>query len=169
MGKCSMSPVIREMQINFTVRYHHAPPEGLQRKRLTILLTRMLSNWNSNIHCWQECKKVCQLFWFCFLSKLWNFRVVLGLQKSFLGGSDGRELACNEGDVDATPGLGRSPGEGNGNLLRYSCRENSVDRGAWWATVHGVTQRQAWLSSQHFHFFHFTVDLPYTPHRLPYC
>ena len=55
---------------------------------------------------------------------------------------------ANAGDVrDAgpIPGLGRSPGEEHGNLLQYSCLENSVDRGAWWATVHGVTKNQTWL------------------------
>ena len=46
--------------------------------------------------------------------------------------------APNAGDVSSIPGTGRSPGEGNGNLLRDSCLENPMDRGAWWATVHGV-------------------------------
>ena len=48
--------------------------------------------------------------------------------------------ARNAGDPDLIPGSGRSPGEGNGNPLQYSCRENSMDRGAWQATVHGVTK-----------------------------
>ena len=59
----------------------------------------------------------------------------------FPGGSDSRESACNAGDLGSIPGLGRSPGEGNGNPLQYSCLENSIDRGAWWATVHGVTEQ----------------------------
>ena len=46
----------------------------------------------------------------------------------------------NAGDLGSIPGLGRSPGEGNGNLLQYACLENSMDGGAWWATVHGVTK-----------------------------
>jgi len=50
------------------------------------------------------------------------------------------------------PGLGRSPGEGNGNALRYSCLENFMDRRAWWATVHGFTNSQTCLSDWHFHF-----------------
>ena len=58
------------------------------------------------------------------------------------GGSDGKESACNAGDLGSIPGLGRSPGEGNGNPLQYSCLENPMDRGAWWATVHGVTKSQ---------------------------
>ena len=57
------------------------------------------------------------------------------------GGSDSKESAYNAGDLDSIPGLGRSPGEGNGNPLQYSCLENPMDRGAWWATVHGVTKR----------------------------
>ena len=46
--------------------------------------------------------------------------------------------AGDTGDTGSTPGLGRSPGGGNGNLLQYSCLENSMDRGAWWATIYGV-------------------------------
>ena len=60
----------------------------------------------------------------------------------FPGGSDGKESACNAGDPGSIPGEGRFPGEGNGNLLQYSCLENSMDRGAWWAKVHGVTKSQ---------------------------
>ena len=56
------------------------------------------------------------------------------------GGSDGKASACNSGDPGSIPGLGRSPGEGNGNPLQYSCLENPVDRGAWQATVHRVTK-----------------------------
>ena len=58
----------------------------------------------------------------------------------FLGGSDGKESTFNAGDLDLIPGLGRSPGGGHGNPLQYSGLENSVDRGAWWATVHGVAK-----------------------------
>ena len=52
----------------------------------------------------------------------------------------------NAGDLGAIPGLGRSPGEGNGNTLQYSCLENPTDRGAWQATVHGVAKSQTRLS-----------------------
>ena len=58
----------------------------------------------------------------------------------FPGGSDGKESACNAGDPGSVPGLARYPGEGNGNILQYSCLENSMDRGAWQAIVHGVTK-----------------------------
>ena len=55
-------------------------------------------------------------------------------------GSDGKVSACNAGDLGSIPGSGRSPGEGNGNPLQYPCLENSMDGGAWWATVHGVAK-----------------------------
>ena len=55
-------------------------------------------------------------------------------------GSDGKESACSVGDQVSTPGLGRSPGEGNDNPLQYSCLENPMDRGAWQATVHGIAE-----------------------------
>ena len=58
----------------------------------------------------------------------------------------GKESACNAGDPGSIPASGRSPGEGNGNPLQYSCLENSMDRGAWWATVHGVTKSQTQLN-----------------------
>ena len=57
--------------------------------------------------------------------------------QGLLGGSDGKESALNAGDPDLNPGLGRSPGEGNDSPLQDSCLENPMDRGAWWATVHG--------------------------------
>ena len=57
----------------------------------------------------------------------------------FPAASDGKESACNAGDRGYIPGLGRSPGEGNGNPLQYSCLKNPRDRGAWQATAHGVS------------------------------
>ena len=60
--------------------------------------------------------------------------------EGFPGSSDGKEFACNVGDTGLIPGLGRSPGEGNGNPLWYSCLENPMDGEAWWATVHGVAK-----------------------------
>ena len=58
----------------------------------------------------------------------------------FPGGSENKASACNAGDLGLIPGLGRSPGEGNGNPLQYSYLENPMDRGVWWATVHGVAK-----------------------------
>ena len=59
---------------------------------------------------------------------------------SFPGGSDGKESACNAGDLGLTPDLGRSAGEGKGYPLQYSCLDNPMDRGAWRTTVHGVAE-----------------------------
>ena len=61
-------------------------------------------------------------------------------------GSDGKESACNAGDPGLIPGSGKSPGEGNGNPLQYSCLENSTDREASWATVHWVAKSWTRLS-----------------------
>ena len=61
-------------------------------------------------------------------------------QFGFPGGSDGRESAVSAGDPGSLPGSGRSPGEGYGNPLQYSCLEKSMGRGAWRATVHGVKE-----------------------------
>ena len=58
----------------------------------------------------------------------------------FRGGSVVKNPSAIVGDMGSIPGSGKSPGEGNGKLLQYSCLENSMDRGAWWATVHGITK-----------------------------
>ena len=68
------------------------------------------------------------------------------LAMGFPGGSEGKASACDAGDPGLIPGSGRSPGEGNGNPLQYSCLENPMDRGAWWATVHRVAKSQTGLS-----------------------
>ena len=71
---------------------------------------------------------------------------------SFPGGSDSKASACNVGDPGR--GRGRSSGEGNGNPLQYLCLENPMDRGAWYATVHGVAKSRTWLSDFTFHFIY---------------
>ena len=87
-------------------------------------------------------KKITQMLTFCCVA----------------GGSDDEESACNAGDLGSFPVLGRSPGEGNGNLLQYSCLENSMDRGAWGATVDyspwdcKASDMTEWLTFS-FHFF----------------
>ena len=70
------------------------------------------------------------------------FKILSDIKQSggFPRSSVGKEYACNAGDLGSIPGLGRCPGKGNGNPLRYSCLENPTDRGAWQATVHGVTR-----------------------------
>ena len=65
----------------------------------------------------------------------------------FPGGSDGKASVYNVGDPGSIPGLGRSPGEGNGNPLQYYCLENPMDRGAWQAAVYGVAKSQIRLSN----------------------
>ena len=69
---------------------------------------------------------------------------MMSLYSSFPNGSDSTESACNAGDPGSIPGLGRSPGEGNGYPLQYSCLENSMDRGFWWDIVHGVAK--SWVA-----------------------
>ena len=63
---------------------------------------------------------------------------ILALTLGFPGGSEVKASASNAGDPGPIPGSGRSPGKGNGNPLQYSCLENPMDRGAWWAAVHGA-------------------------------
>ena len=74
------------------------------------------------------------------VSQLSLFHITLGFQ-GFPDGSMGKESTCHAGDIGdvaSIPGLGRSPGEGTGNPLQYSCLGNPMNRGSWWATVHGV-------------------------------
>ena len=65
----------------------------------------------------------------------------------FPGGSDSKESTCNVGDLGSIPGLRRSPGGGHGNPLQYSFLENSMNRGAWWVTAHGIAKSQIRLSN----------------------
>ena len=69
-----------------------------------------------------------------------NIKKRILLFSYLLSGSDGKESACNAGDPGLIPGLVRSPGEGNGNPLQYSCLENPMEGGAWNTTVHGITK-----------------------------
>ena len=69
-----------------------------------------------------------------------------GWPQCFSCGSDGKESACNAGDLGLIPGSGRFPGEGNGNPLQYPCLENFIDRGTWQTTVHGVAKSWIQLS-----------------------
>ena len=71
------------------------------------------------------------------------------MKLGFPGGPFGKESASAAGDPDSLPESGKSPGEGNGNPLQCSCLENSMDRGAWWATVHRVAESRTRLSDQH--------------------
>ena len=76
-----------------------------------------------------------------------NVLLIFTVQQSdsFPGGSEVKAYARNAGDPGSIPGLGRSPGEGNGNPLQYSCLGNLMNGGAWWATVHRVAKSQTQL------------------------
>ena len=75
------------------------------------------------------------------MSRIKQFKKINVLRWGFPGVSMVKNPPVNAGDVGLIPGSGRYPGEGNGNPLQYSCLGNPEDRGAWWATVHGVTKQ----------------------------
>ena len=108
-------------------------------------------------------------FWYIsasFVSRYFLVSLVIFFMLNWLSRlcSDSKESACNVGDLGSIPGLGRSPGEGNGYPLQYSCLENSVDRGAWWAAVLRTQRvRHDWATNFHFFFsvyFHICVNFP---------
>ena len=77
---------------------------------------------------------------------IYVFKELISQWQGFLGGLDGKDSARDAEDLGSFPGLGRSPGKGNSNPLQYSCLENPMDRGAWWAAVHEVTKSWTRLS-----------------------
>ena len=81
-----------------------------------------------------------------------NLYIPISYLMGFPGDPEGKASACSAGDPGLIPRSGRSPGEGIGNPLQYSCLENSMDRVGWWATVHGVTKSQTRLSDLTFAF-----------------
>ena len=81
------------------------------------------------------------------------------IKKGFPGSSDGEDSARSVGEPSSIPGLGRPPGEGNGNPPQYSCLENPMDRGAWWASLHRVTKSRTRLSNFTFTFFQLSRNL----------
>ena len=81
------------------------------------------------------------------------------IRHTIFGSSDGKEYACNAGAPGSIPGWGRSLGEGNDNPLQYSCLENSIDSGAWWAAVHWVAKESDMTERITFTFSLFTVFL----------
>ena len=109
-----------------------------------------------------------KLFW--WLSFLQTFKMFIYLSTfilywslyfgGLLGDSYSKESAYNAGDLGSIPGSERSPGGGNGNPLQYSCLGNPMDRGPWWATVHGVvTVRHYWATNTHTHIVIYNVVL----------
>ena len=93
--------------------------------------------------------------WLSDLKTTTNCILVSLFWLDFPSGSGSKVSAYNAEDLGSTPGSGRSPGDGNGNPLQYSCLENPMDRGAWQATVHGVSKSQMRLS----HFIFFSLSL----------
>ena len=99
---------------------------------------------------------------FCILASTLNFQYAF-LKNIFfdvdsLVAQMVKTLPAMLGDPGSIPGLGRSPGEGNGNPLQYSCLENSMDGGAWQVTVHGVTKHQTRLRDFHFSFLKIFIE-----------
>ena len=105
--------------------------------------SRLWSGWNE----WISLQVMLGRQLFYFVALYCRVELHRSIPLGFPGGSYGKESTCNAGDPGLIPGLGRSPGEGNGNPLQYFCLENPMDRGAWWATVHGVTNGQTQLSN----------------------
>ena len=95
-------------------------------------------------------KEEAVIFYFFFFFLLFGY-IILG----FTGGSAGKESVCNAGDLGLIPGLGRSPGEGNGNPLQYSCLENPMDRETWQAIVHGVAKES--VTTEHAHMAKYKI------------
>ena len=79
----------------------------------------------------------------------------------FPGDSASKESTCNVGDLSYIPGLGRSPGEGKGYPRQFSCQENPMDGGAWYATVYGVAKSRTQLSEFHFHFTKYKIQFDF--------
>ena len=88
-------------------------------------------------------------YWLFFFMKTWIFLLLTPLHRlGFPVGSDGKETACNAGDMGSIPGSERSPWRGHGTPLQYYCLENSMNRAVWLATVHGVAKsRTHWATS----------------------
>ena len=98
---------------------------------------------------WGRRKKEKIFFKFCFI-EVYLISILKCIEVYLIwvvpDGSDGKESACSAEDLGSMVGSGRSPREGNGYPLQYSCLGNSMDRGAWWATVHGVAKSQIQVS-----------------------
>ena len=105
----------------------------------------------SNVQQNDSCVCVCFVFHILFHYMLLKDFNIISCAMGFPGGLEVKASACNARDLGSIPGSGRCPGEGNGNPLQHSCLENSMDGGAWQATVRGVTKSQTQLSD--FTFF----------------
>ena len=118
---------------------------NLQNCEKQILLFKPLSLWCFVMAAGAKTGATMEL---TFLSNIPNvFFTILCHFLDLSGSSGGKESVCNAGDPGSIPGSGRSPRQGNGNPLQYSCLKNPMDRGAWRATVHQVTKRRPRLSN----------------------
>ena len=98
-----------------------------------------------------KCNKL--IGYFIYQLRITGFlELEMTLFTGFPGGSEDKASSCKAGDAGSIPGSGRYPGEGNDNPLQYSCLENSVDRGDWWATAHRVTKSRTQQSDFTFTF-----------------
>ena len=101
-----------------------------------------------------KCNKL--IGYFIYQLRITGFlELEMTLFTGFPGGSEDKASSCKAGDAGSIPGSGRYPGEGNDNPLQYSCLENSVDRGDWWATAHRVTKSRTQQSDFTFTFTDF--------------
>ena len=95
--------------------------------------------WGKLDSCWMWGEEDRHTFRYTYYKRRINF---IWIKKFFPGGSAGKESACHAGDLGLVPELGRSPREGDGYPLQYSCLENPMDRGSWWDAVHGIAKSQ---------------------------
>ena len=133
---------------------------GLRLYFVVLLLLNLTKQISWDCGCYKRglslYEKVSSLLPSVTLSSIWESIVSL---RGFPGGSDSKESTCNVGDLGSIPGLGGSPGVGDGNPLQYSSLENSRDRGAWQATVHGVSKTHDWVTKPS------TVQYPWAQKR----
>ena len=99
-----------------------------------------------------------------FTPELGNLKGIICRSELFPGGSEVKASACYAEDLASIPGSGRSPGEGNGNPLQYSCLENPIERGDWWTTVQGVVKSQTRLSGFTFTFHSHALEKEMATH-----
>ena len=140
--------------IQMTVDFSSKTMEARGSSTTFLKYWKVLSNWELQLNCGNFSQRIHPSNHTLFaLNILQCYHYTsLKLKKGFPGGSEVKASACNGGEVGSIPGLGRSPGEGNGNPLQYSCLENPMDGGAWWATVHGVAKSRTRLSDFTFTF-----------------
>ena len=139
-GECEKEPLIPPA---WALIIHHKPAFSGSLFTFENFPPRILVFWTLQ-HIWNGQHMLESTSGFTYLYILSPARL------GFSPGSDGKESACNAGHLGLIPGSGRSPAEENGYPLQYSCLENSMDGGAWWATVHVVTKSQTWLSDSYF-------------------